>query len=674
MLKKILIANRGEIACRIIKTAKILGVETVAIYSDIDRNSKFVDLADSAYRVGPAPSLQSYLQGDKIIDIALNTNSQAIHPGFGFLSENADFADKVTTSGIKFIGPPSSAIRKMGSKSESKQIMIDAKVPVVQGYHGENQDPQFLQEKAREIEYPVLIKAVMGGGGKGMRIVFKDSDFQEALESAKSESRKSFGDDRVLVEKYITKPRHIEVQVFGDNYGNYAHLFERDCSIQRRHQKVVEEAPSGIDSKLRNEIGKSAVDAARAVGYQNAGTVEFIFDLETNKYYFMEMNTRLQVEHPITEMITGQDLVEWQLKIASGLKLPKSQDQLQINGHAIEARIYSEDPFNNFYPHNGTLSYYKEPQNARIDSGVRQGDEISIFYDPMISKLIVHGKDREEAVQKFKSALKNYKIFGLPNNLNFLKQVADNQEFQDFTYDTGFIAKYGDTLIKQQEKFDNNDILGAVIGKIVSNESQINLPSQLLNFRSGSNLEIVHRLNIHAKHVKEDQELFVKVINQTNGQRKVIISKSNKFEDSSIIGQFENVSYKQINENQVQINTASSVLQREFQVNDEQVSIFDANGDEIQVSFESNLTSVREEAKDNTDPLTIRTPMPSTVLKINVQVGDKVSEGQSIAVLEAMKMEHTIKARVNSVVKAIHYKQGEFVQPNSLLIELEAAE
>lgn len=401
-------------------------------------------MADKAYRVGANPSAESYLNRSKILEIAKDANCEALHPGFGFLSENAGFAKECVDNGVKFIGPPPSAITSMGSKSESKKIMTAASVPVVPGYHGDEQNPEYLFEQANKMEYPVLIKAVSGGGGKGMRIVRNRNDFLEALESCKREALKAFSDDRVLIEKYITKPRHIEVQVFGDQLGNYVHLYERDCSIQRRHQKVVEEAPSNVKDEIRQMICNSAVEAAKAVGYYNAGTVEFIFDLDSNKHYFMEMNTRLQVEHPISEMITGYDFVEWQLLVASGFPLPKKQSEINKKGNAIEVRIYAEDPFNNFLPGNGKLKYLREPiahEGVRIETGVRDKDVISTFYDPMIAKLITYGKNRDEAIELMKQALKDYRIVGLNNNLKFLKRVFDNPVFHQGDYDTGFIEQ-----------------------------------------------------------------------------------------------------------------------------------------------------------------------------------------------------------------------------------------
>jgi len=420
LFTKILIANRGEIACRVIKTAKRLGIATVAVYSDADANARHVRLATEAVHIGPAAARESYLKIEHIIDAARNTGAQAIHPGYGFLSENAEFAAACAKAGIVFIGPPVSAIHAMGSKSAAKALMQEAGVPLTPGYHGERQEPAFLAEQAQRIGYPVLIKASAGGGGKGMRRVDNPADFDAALTSCKREAINAFGNDQVLIEKYVLRPRHIEIQVFGDTHGNVVHLFERDCSVQRRHQKVLEEAPApGMTPERRAEMGQAAMQAARAVNYVGAGTVEFIA-AQDGSFYFMEMNTRLQVEHPVTEMITGLDLVEWQLRVANGETLPLAQEQLQLKGHAIEARIYAEDPDRGFLPSIGRLAHFGKPVESdvvRIDSGVEQGDEISSHYDPMIAKLIVAGDDREQALARLHQALSDCHIVGVANNV-----------------------------------------------------------------------------------------------------------------------------------------------------------------------------------------------------------------------------------------------------------------
>jgi 3-methylcrotonyl-CoA carboxylase alpha subunit len=457
MFAKILIANRGEIACRVIRTARKLGVRTVAVYSDADAKSLHVEMADEAVHIGPSPVGESYLRGDRIIAAALASGAEAVHPGYGFLSENPDFVDKVVAAGLTFIGPSAASIRAMGLKDAAKRLMEKAGVPVVPGYHGEAQEIVLLASKAREIGYPVLIKARAGGGGKGMRKVEHPDDFSEALSGARREAKAAFGDDRVLVEKYVDKPRHIEVQVFGDNFGNAVHLYERDCSAQRRHQKVIEEAPApGMTPELRKAMTDAAVKAAKAINYSGAGTIEFIVDasqgLKADRFWFMEMNTRLQVEHPVTEMVTGTDLVEWQLRVASGEKLPKTQAELTLSGHAFEARIYAEDAAKGFLPATGTLYHLKFPDTApegatmRIETGVRAGDAISPYYDPMIAKLVVHGKDRHTALQALAAALGQTEVAGSTVNTAFLAALAADADFSRSDVETGLTDRHQQAL------------------------------------------------------------------------------------------------------------------------------------------------------------------------------------------------------------------------------------
>ena len=445
MFRTLLIANRGEIACRIIRTARRMGLRTIAVHSDADATALHVAMADEAHRIGPAAPRDSYLRIEAILAAARASGAQAIHPGYGFLSENAEFAEACAAAGLIFVGPPPSAIRAMGGKSQAKALMAEAGVPLVPGYHGEAQDLPTLQSAADSIGYPVLIKASAGGGGKGMRVVDAAADFPAALEGAQREARSSFGDDRVLVERYLTRPRHIEIQVFADTQGNTVSLFERDCSIQRRHQKIIEEAPApGMTTTMRRAMGEAAIAAARAVDYVGAGTVEFI--AEGDAFHFMEMNTRLQVEHPVTEAITGLDLVEWQLRIAAGEPLPRTQEQLAIQGHAIEVRLYAEDPARNFLPSVGTLAHLKLPQDIRIDSGVRSGDTITPDYDPMIAKLIVHAPDRRAALARLSQALAQTEVVGVQTNLPLLRALATNPAFAGGQFDTGLIARHPELL------------------------------------------------------------------------------------------------------------------------------------------------------------------------------------------------------------------------------------
>ncbi|CAD8135164.1 unnamed protein product [Paramecium octaurelia] len=662
-INKLLVANRGEIACRVMRTAKKMGIKTVAVYSDIDKNTLFVEMADEAYNIGPPQALQSYLRSDKIIDVALSTKSQAIHPGFGFLSENAQFSEDCQKNDIIFVGPGADAIRKMGSKSESKIIMTNAQVPVVPGYHGENQDPNFLLQEAEKIGFPVLIKAVMGGGGKGMRIVRQKSEFLEALEGAKREALKSFKDERVLVEKYIEKPRHIEVQIFGDKHNNYVHLFERDCSIQRRHQKVIEEAPSALEEKIRYDIGEKAKAAARAVKYSNAGTVEFIFDLDSSKFYFMEMNTRLQVEHPITEMITGVDLVEWQLRVASGEHLPLTQEQIKRKGHSIEARIYSESPNNNFLPGSGKLDHYSEPkasQTVRIETGVREGDTISIFYDPMIAKLVVYGENRQLAIQTLLNALQNYQIHGLPNNISFLKTVLQHPEYVNQQYDTSFIAKNQDTLLKLKDHYNPIDIALAIAGRHFLNS--VNLPKSLLNFRNGA--QIQNKLSLHVQSASYAHQKEIKITHNINGNtheleikgQKIVVNKVTKSQEHNNLLIFE---------------TNKGIFIRTIR-NGQNLLIFDAEGDPITIAVSSDeVKKVKSDQHGHGNNKEIVAPMPCTLTKVNVKVGQKVKRGDILIIMEAMKMEHTIKAAIDGEVKEIRYKEGQFIEPGAMIVKLE---
>ncbi len=495
MFRKILIANRGEIACRVITTARRMGMHTVAVYSDADAGSRHVALADEAVRLGPAPAKDSYLRGDLILLAARDTGAQAIHPGYGFLSENEAFAQACADAGIAFIGPPPFAIHAMGSKSEAKTLMERAKVPLVPGYHGAKQDPDYLHAQSDAIGYPVLIKASAGGGGKGMRIVASTAEFRAALESCQREAKASFGDDRVLIEKYIERPRHIEIQVFADGFGDAVYLFERDCSVQRRHQKVIEEAPApGMTPERRRAMGEAAVAAAKAVGYVGAGTVEFIAD-PSGTFFFMEMNTRLQVEHPVTEMITGHDLVEWQLRVAAGERLtavlPRLQDSLKLDGHAIEARLYAENPDKGFLPSIGRIAHFATPDHVaftrnadhesfhrpaavRIDAGVRAGDEITPYYDPMIAKLIVWGEDRAQAIARMQDALAKVHILGVANNVDFLARLFANASFVRGELDTGLIERERERLFAHDAHDERvgNELLAFACARVLSDEAR----------------------------------------------------------------------------------------------------------------------------------------------------------------------------------------------------------
>ena len=457
MFGKLLIANRGEIACRVMRTALRLGIRTATVYSDADRDALHVEMADEAWRLGPAPALQSYLDVERVIAAATASGADAVHPGYGFLSENPDFIEACAAAGIVFVGPPAAAVRAMGRKDAAKRLMEAAGVPVVPGYHGEEQDDDALLAHARRIGFPVLVKAVAGGGGKGMRRADTDTGFADALESARREARASFGDGRVLVERWVARPRHVEVQVFADAHGNAVHLFERDCSLQRRHQKVVEETPApGMTPEMREAMGAAAVAAARAIDYRNAGTVEFIADasegLREDRFWFMEMNTRLQVEHPVTEMVTGTDLVEWQIRVAAGEPLPLGQTDLSMTGHAVEARVYAEDPERGFLPATGTLAHLATPPESghlRIDSGVREGDAVTSWYDPMIAKVIAHGEDRTMALDRLAGALREFEVAGVATNVTFLSRLVEEPGFRAGSVDTGLIERGLDALLSR---------------------------------------------------------------------------------------------------------------------------------------------------------------------------------------------------------------------------------
>ncbi len=472
MFRTLLIANRGEIACRIARTAKRLGIETVAVFSDADADALHVRTADRALRIGPAPARESYLDIARVIAAAQASGAQAIHPGYGFLSENPQFADACTAAGLIFVGPPASAMRAMGSKSAAKTLMQRSGVPLLPGYHGDNQDPAFLAAQAQSVGFPVVIKAVSGGGGRGMRVVEAAADFAAALASARQESAAAFGDDRVLIERYMQRPRHIEVQVFADTHGNVVHLFERDCSVQRRHQKVIEEAPApGIDPRRRATMGEAAVAAARAVGYVGAGTVEFVADADG--FFFLEMNTRLQVEHPVTEMVTGFDLVEWQLRVAAGQTLPAAQDEIRLSGHAIETRLYAENPVRDFAPSIGRLVAFRLPPQTplvRVDSGFVTGDTVSIHYDAMLAKLIVHGPTRAAALTTLRSALADCDVVGVDSNLDLLHRIASHSAFAADAVDTGFIARHADTLLAAQDT-PSDDVLAAAALGVLTDEA-----------------------------------------------------------------------------------------------------------------------------------------------------------------------------------------------------------
>ncbi|MGA9583315.1 MAG: acetyl/propionyl/methylcrotonyl-CoA carboxylase subunit alpha [Allosphingosinicella sp.] len=628
MIRSLLIANRGEIACRIIRTARRLGVRTVAVYSDADRHSLHVREADEAVHIGASPARESYLVGEKILAAARATEAEAIHPGYGFLSENAEFAEAVEAAGLVWVGPKAASIRAMGLKDAAKKLMSEAGVPVTPGYHGEDQAPERLQAEADSIGYPVLIKAVAGGGGKGMRRVDDRSEFQEMLASCKREAAASFGDDRVLIEKYVERPRHIEVQVFGDGLGNVVHLFERDCSLQRRHQKVIEEAPApGMDEATRAAVCGAAVKAAQAVDYRGAGTVEFIADasdgLKADRIWFMEMNTRLQVEHPVTEEITGQDLVEWQLRVASGEPLPLRQEELSIRGWAMEARLYAEDPAHEFLPSTGRLDHFQLGRSIRIDTGVEEGDRISPYYDPMIAKLIARGATRDEAIDRLVDALQQVEIWPVRTNAGFLAKAADHPDFRSGDVDTGFIPSRIDRLVPDPAPPEGvwNLAATALLASTFGNGGEGDPWDSLRGFRANAGEDLAVALS-HA------------------GETHLVDASG----DPPLEG----------------IATAAG----------ENVLVFSAGQ-----AFAFSLPGAGGGAAGGaSSDGALLSPMPGRVLSVEVREGDRVAKGQKLLTLEAMKMEHSLTAPFEGVVAELEAVEGAQVSEGTLLVRVEKGE
>ena len=663
MFNKILIANRGEIACRVIKTARRMGIRTVAVYSEADANARHVRLADEAVLLGPAAARESYLVADKIIEACQRTGAQAVHPGYGFLSENEEFADALSAAGLVFIGPPASAIRAMGSKSEAKKLMGTAKVPLTPGYHGDEQRPTLLHAEAEKIGYPVLIKAAAGGGGKGMRLVEKSEDFPDALASCKREALSSFGDDHVLIEKYITKPRHVEIQVFADTLGNCVYLFERDCSVQRRHQKVLEEAPApGMTDARRREMGEAAVAAAKAVGYVGAGTVEFIAN-QDGSFFFMEMNTRLQVEHPVTEMITGQDLVEWQLRVAAGQPLPLKQEQLEIRGHALEARIYAEDASKGFLPATGKLVRLVPPAesiNVRVDTGVEEGDEITPFYDPMIAKLIVWDETRDGALARMRKALADYRVAGLTTNIDFLSRLVACPAFAKADLDTGLIERQKDFLFPAAQPVPRDALLVATVGELLWEQHAARQAAQ----HSGDPFSPWHardgwRMNLSAARTISfmDGETLVESRVRYLGERWEI----------SLGGETTVASGRKLEGDRFAVELDDRRLIASVVAVDDKRTVF-LQGSTYSLLRDDPLHRV-DAGDSHGGGLTA--PMPGKVVALLAQPGQKVDKGTPLLILEAMKMEHTITAPAAGTLKAFCYAAGEQVADGAALVEFE---
>ncbi|MGL6159347.1 acetyl/propionyl/methylcrotonyl-CoA carboxylase subunit alpha [Microbulbifer sp.] len=655
MIRKLLIANRGEIACRIIKTARRLGVATVAVYSDADADALHVQLADEAVRLGPAPAKESYLDISKVLDAATQTGADAVHPGYGFLSENAEFCRACHSAGIVFVGPPAGAIEAMGSKSAAKRIMEDAGVPLVPGYHGTNQDPGILEGYAQRIGYPVLLKAAAGGGGKGMRRVDRVEDFYAALEAAKREAQNAFGDDLMLLERYVVNPRHVEIQVFCDQKGGGIYLFERDCSVQRRHQKVVEEAPApGMTEELRARMGEAALRAAQAIGYVGAGTVEFLLDAR-GAFYFMEMNTRLQVEHPVTEMITGQDLVAWQLAVAAGEPLPLEQEDLHILGHAMEVRIYAEDPDNDFLPATGKLVRHrppKESESVRVDTGVQSGDEIGVHYDPMIAKLICYGRSRREALAKLDRALQEYQIAGVRHNIEFLRRVINHREFAGGRVSTHFIEDFEAEILHQEHQLTPQSCaaIAACLSDWESRDLRAAAPraDEHSPWHGGDNWRCnlasarSHNIEYRGQQVQLSLRHSGEQLHWQCGDMQGAIRALPGREIALVDG-------RRMNYSCVQTRGGGSVF---------------IDGTQVEFSL---LPPDLGEGDGRAQGLDA--PMNGTIVTLLVEPGAQVEKDQPLLVLEAMKMEHTLRAPAAGTVREFFCAEGELVDGGSLLID-----
>ena len=660
MFRSLLVANRGEIACRVLRTAQRLGLRTIAVYSDVDERALHVEQADEAVRIGPAPARESYLNIRAIITAAQQSGAEAIHPGYGFLSENGEFADACARAGIIFVGPPATAIRAMGSKIAAKRLMESAGVPLVPGYHGDEQDAAKLEAEAARIGYPVLIKASAGGGGKGMRIVRALNEFRAALEGARREALKAFADERVLLERYLTRPRHVEIQVFADQQGGCIHLHERDCSIQRRHQKIIEEAPApGLPAQMRERMGAAAVTAARAVGYQGAGTVEFI--VADDEFYFMEMNTRLQVEHPVTEMITGLDLVEWQLRVAAGEPLPLSQSDVPVSGHSLEARIYAEDPAREFLPSTGAIAHLRWPEvdrSIRVDTGIRQGDAVTVHYDPLLAKLIVHGHDRETAVRRLEAALRHCEIVGVTTNLPLLRSVSAHPRFLASDLHTGFIEEHhADLFASPGPEADLPLLALAAVGWVLAQAgagtgTRAPPAGGPWDAHDGWRLNGPGQIECHLRW--SGKPLTIALARSKEGWT-------------------------------ARVDATSVTLAAHFIAADRLAARIDGEACEVRwLDLGRELCVIRDGhvvSAQWDDPAAAATreahagglasPMPGHVLQVLVRPGERVRRGQSLMIIEAMKMEHTVVAPADGVVQAVHFASGARVEEGIELLELE---
>jgi len=665
---KLLIANRGEIACRIIRTARLMGLETVAVFSDADADALHVEMADEAVRIGPAPARDSYLKADAILEAARRTGAGAIHPGYGFLSENAEFAEACARSGIVFVGPPADAIRKMGLKDEAKRLMDAAGVPIVPGYLGEDQSPERLAKEADAIGYPVLIKATAGGGGKGMRRVDDPGAFSAALAACKREAAGGFGNDMVLIEKFIEKPRHIELQVFADSHGDAVHLFERDCSLQRRHQKVVEEAPApGMPADMRAKMGAAAVAAAKAIGYVGAGTIEFIVDvadgLDDAPFYFMEMNTRLQVEHPVTEWITGEDLVEWQLRVAAGEPMPRRQDDIELDGHAVEVRLYAEDADRDFLPATGALSRFHTPGDddlIRVDSGVRAGDAVSVHYDPMIAKIIAWGEDRPTALDRLARALERTEVAGLTTNLAFLHRAVTHPDFAAGAIDTGFIPRHIDDLLPAPAPATDEVLILATLGILDAREDRaVDMALESADAFSPWHAPSGWRLNLPAEEVQ-------RFVDATGAERSLRLIRRGEGCDMEIDGARRHHVIPRGHDADERLRAEIDGLTVAATVLAEQQSVSVLRDARAQVL--ERLSAKFDPEDEAEGPGAVTAPMPGKVLEVMVADGDRVDKGQPLLVLEAMKMEQTLNAPRAGVVSGLAVRTGAQVSDGALLL------
>jgi len=648
MIKKILIANRGEIACRIIRSAKSSGIRTVAIYSDADRHSLHVQQADESYHIGPSPALQSYLNQEVILRTALDAKADAIHPGYGFLAENAEFAQSCANQNLIFIGPPPEAIRMMGSKSAARDLMAQAGVPILKGLHGLDRDPESILEAITAVGYPVLLKPAAGGGGKGMKIVRAPQDLTESLASARREALSAFGSDEIIIEKYLDRTRHIEIQVFADQQGNCIHLYERDCSIQRRHQKVVEEAPApGLSESLREQLGTAAVNAARAVDYVGAGTVEFLLD-DDDQFYFMEMNTRLQVEHPVTEMVTGLDLVTWQFRIANGDPLPCTQDDITHTGHAIEVRIYAEDTGHDFLPASGQISHLRLPpesQNVRVDNGVVEAEQIGVFYDPMLMKIIAWNKDRESAITSLAEALRTLQVAGLKTNRGFLSEILHNDDYIAGSLHTLFLDQHHDVLEQDLNQQDHLQVMATAAKALLADSTQIAAETAI--DASPWQTGFCWRLNASSAtslYLRTAQGLAQLKLNTTDsGQHQITLAEGEP--------------------NQALIDDIALTVDHTY-LTPEQITVFHPRRTVTMQRPHAGMEGHSETEGQ------ILAPMSGRIISINVSLGDHVEKGTVLAVLEAMKMEHTLLAPESGEVIKLPYQQGDVVDEGTELVEI----